>query len=372
MSLSTLALRNFRNIETADLSFSPVCNIFVGDNGAGKTNILESIYYLSLARSFRTHQSKKLIRAQTDHLQVVGKVKDRCIDKASVLGIRKSAADTRIRINGETAKQSSRLAGYLPVQVIHPQGHELLERGPKLRRQFLDWGVFHVEPSFLSLWHDYAHTLKQRNAALRQNQLPRAIQLWDDRVINQGEKITSLRKAYLAKLKPHIHNYCSSLIGTEVDVDYRVGWLNEMDLADALKNSLDLDRQCGYTRVGPHRADLIFKNKKNRVQDYFSRGQQKLLVCALRLAQIKQLIDETKRDPLILIDDLAAELDEAHRESLIATALGTGAQVFMTTTQRSVLKLKPMPEYKMFHVEHGDITEMVQSEMQTEINHESV
>jgi len=351
MSLKTLSLRNFRNVKTADLNFSAACNIFIGENGAGKTNIIESIYYLSLARSFRTNQSKKLIAAQADHLQVVGKVTDTSANRDSVLGIRKTVSDTQIRINGETAKQSSRLAAYLPVQVIHPQGQELIEQGPKLRRQFLDWGVFHVEPSFLSLWHDYAHTLKQRNAALRQGQAPRAIQLWDDRVIDQGEKITGLRMAYLDKLKPYIKDYCTSLINVDVEVDYRSGWLNELGFADALKSSLELDRQYGYTRMGPHRADLVFKSENNRVQDYFSRGQQKLLVCALRLAQIKQLINETKRDALILIDDLAAELDEDHRRRLIKTAIETGAQVFITSTQLALLKLKSIPEYKVFHVE---------------------
>lgn len=372
MSLSVLTLQNFRNIEAADLNFSSVCNIFLGANGAGKTNILEAIYYLSLARSFRTRQPKKIIHLQADYLQLVGKVKETGTKSDSVLGIRKSVDGTQIRINGETAKQASRLAAYLPVQVIHPQGHQLLEQGPKLRRQFLDWGVFHVEPSFLSLWHDYAHTLKQRNAALRQGQQPRAIQLWDQRVIEQGEKITSLRIAYLDKLQPHIQHYCSVLMGQEVILDYRQGWPAEVAFSTALKSGLELDRQHGYTRIGPHRADLVFKCENNRVQDFFSRGQQKLLVCALRLAQIKQLKKETKREGLILIDDLAAELDDHHCETLITNALATGAQVFITSTHLDLLKIKSGSEYKLFHVEHGDITEMVQSGMQTEIIHESV
>ncbi len=368
MALNRLTLRNFRNIEAAELKFSSTGNIFVGQNGAGKTNLLESIYFLSLARSFRTSQLKKIIHSQTDYLQVVGCVKDTCTAVDSVLGIRKSVANTQIHINGETVKQSSRLAAYLPLQVIHPQGHQLLELGPKLRRQFLDWGVFHVEPSFLSLWHDYAHTLKQRNAALRQGQAPRAIQLWDERVIEQGEKITDLRKAYLHKLQPHIRYYCLLLIGLDVDVEYRLGWLNEGGFAHALKKGLELDRQQGYTRMGPHRADLVFKNENTRVQDYFSRGQQKLLVCALRLAQIKQLKNETKRDPLILIDDLASELDEHHREKFIKTVFETGAQVFISTTDLDLLKLKSGSGCKVFHVERGEVTEMVHSGMQTEIS----
>ncbi len=359
MSLSTLTLQYFRNIEFAELDFSHRCNIIVGDNGAGKTNILESIYFLSVARSFRTSQVKKIMQTHSEHLQVVGKMQESGAGADSVLGIRKSATETLIRINGESVKQSSRLAAFLPIQVIHPQGHQLLEQGPKQRRQFLDWGVFHVEPSFLSLWHDYARTLKQRNAALRQGQSPRSIQLWDTGLIELGEKMTSLRKAYLQKLQPHISDYCSALIGMDVDVDYRSGWMHELDLAGALKNGLEMDRQQGFTRTGPHRADLVFKSENQRVQDYFSRGQQKLLVCALRLAQIKQLKEEQKRDAALLIDDLAAELDENHRAKLLSAAMDTGAQIFITTTHLHLLKIGTEDECKVFHVEHGHVTEMV-------------
>ncbi len=361
MSLSTLTLQHFRNIEFAELDLSHGCNIIVGDNGAGKTNILEGIYYLSLARSFRTSQLKKIIQTHSEHLQVVGKVRESGTGTDSVLGIRKSAAETQIRINGESVKQSSRLAAFLPLQIIHPQGHQLLEQGPKQRRQFLDWGVFHVEPSFLSLWHDYTRTVKQRNAALRQSQAPRAIQLWDTRLIELGEKMTSLRKAYLQKLQPHISFYCSILIGMDVDVDYRWGWASELNFSTALKNGLEMDRQQGFTRIGPHRADLVFKSENQRVQDYFSRGQQKLLVCALRLAQIKQLRDEMDRDAVLLIDDLAAELDENHRAKLFKAAAETGAQVFITTTHLHLLKSGIEYACKVFHVEHGHVTEMVQS-----------
>jgi len=210
MFLSKLTLRHFRNITAAEFEFSNSINIFVGDNGAGKTNILESIYYLSIARSFRSSQTKKIIQSEKDYLQVVGHVQDSCSGTGSVLGVRKSSVKTQIRINGETTTQSSQLATYLPVQIIHPQGHQLLEQGPKQRRQFLDWGVFHVEPSFLSLWHDYSHTLKQRNAALRQRQTSKAVELWNPRLLTLGEKMTGLRKRYLEMLQPHIKYYCST------------------------------------------------------------------------------------------------------------------------------------------------------------------
>lgn len=368
MSLSTLSLRNFRNIESAELGLSTQCNIIIGDNGAGKTNILESIHYLSLARSFRTSQAKKIIQSQRDYLQVVGHIQNSAMGRGSTLGIRKSIAEIQIRINGESIKQSSQLAAYLPVQIIHPQGHQLLEQGPKQRRQFLDWGVFHVEPSFLPLWHDYSRTLKQRNAALRQGQAPRAIQLWDPRLVELGEKMTGLRTMYLHKLQPHINQYCSNLLGLEVDADFRPGWTNELDFKQALEKGLVLDRAQGFTRMGPHRADIVFKCENNRVQDYFSRGQQKLLVCALRLAQIKLLNDEKARNAVLLIDDLVAELDEQRRAKLFTAALETGAQVFITSTHLDLLKFVTESDCKVFHVEHGHVTEMVHSDPQMEIN----
>jgi len=368
MSLSTLSLRYFRNIESAELNLSPHCNIIIGDNGAGKTNILESIYYLSLTRSFRTAPVKNIIHSEHDYLQVVGKVQDNDAGRDCILGIRKSAVATQIRINGESIKQSSRLAAYLPVQIIHPQGHQLLEQGPKQRRQFLDWGVFHVEPSFLALWHDYSHTLKQRNAALRQGQAAKAIQLWDQRLLGLGQKMTDLRIRYLDALQPHIRHYCDALIALDVEASYRSGWPSDQDFDHALKKGLELDRQQGFTRVGPHRADLVFKSNNKRVQDYFSRGQQKLLVCALRLAQIKLLNTEKARNAVLLVDDLAAELDTQHRAKLFAAALETGAQVFVTSTQLDLLQPAMACDCKVFHVEHGHVTEMVQSATQMESN----
>ncbi len=354
MSLNKLGLRYFRNIEAAELIFSDNFNIIYGDNGAGKTNILESIYYLSLARSFRTTQPRKLIQLNQDYLQVVG------TKESVVLGIQKSVSGVQIKINGERIKQASRLTTLLPVQLIHPQSHELLEQGPKQRRQFLDWGVFHVEPTFLPLWHDYSHTLKQRNAALRQGQANNYIQLWDARLIDSGEKMTELRLAGLKKLQPHIDRYSLALIGQKIEAAYRPGWTRKQDFADALNNSLDQDKHYGFTRAGPHRADLVFTCKNNRVQDYLSRGQQKLLICALRFAQIKFLKEEKNEDVILLIDDLAAELDEQHRMKLIETALETGAQIFVTANQLNLLGMKNSIEHKVFHVEHGQVTEVVQ------------
>ncbi len=361
MSLNKLELRYFRNIKKADFSFSDTFNIIVGNNGAGKTNILESIYYLSLSRSFRTSQTKKLIQFQENYLQVIGYLKDSFSGADSILGIRKSVADSQIKINGEMIKQLSRLAVTLPVQVIHPQGHQLLEQGPKQRRQFLDWGVFHVEPVFLSIWHAYTHTLKQRNAALRQGQATKFIQLWDKGLLELGEKMTFLRKQYLNSIQPYISKYCLSLMKLEIAVEYRCGWAANTDFESALNNGLEFDRRSGFTRCGPHRADLIFNCDNNRVQDYLSRGQQKLLVCALRLAQIKLLKKQKQQDVVLLIDDVAAELDEQHREKLINTALETGAQIFVSTNQLDLLKFNEKVNYKVFHVEHGQVSEMVQS-----------
>ncbi|HFQ14234.1 MAG TPA: DNA replication/repair protein RecF [Gammaproteobacteria bacterium] len=359
MSLASLGLRHFRNIETADLHFSPVCNLIAGDNGAGKTNLLESIFYLSLSRSFRTRHLRHLLPANADYLQLVGKVRDEN-GHESVLGIRRSTEGMTIRINGETVHQSSRLAAFLPVQLIHPESHQLLEQGPKQRRQFLDWGVFHVEPSFLSHWQDYRHCLKQRNAALRQGQGEKAVRLWDERLIERGTSMTQQRLSYLQQLRPHIDYFCRQLLESEIEVVYRQGWPKAQDFASALREHLPTDQQQGFTRVGPHRADLAFFSDQHRVQDYFSRGQQKLLVCALRLAQIRQLRQATGQAGVLLIDDLAAELDQAHRNALLEAALKTEAQLFITTTHPDLLDRARLPACKLFHVKHGQVEEVVQ------------
>ena len=343
MQLSQVEIQRVRNLETVTLLPVEGLNLIYGSNASGKTSLLEAIYLLSHGRSFRTPNIRAVIQHQTENLQVFGKVKHEKSASYINLGIERGPTHTQIRINQNTVHQTSRLAAYLPVQVINPEAHRLLENGPSQRRRFLDWGLFHVEPSFNETWQHYNRILKQRNAALRKKQSEKNVVLWDRSLIEAAEKLTNMRQQYVSELIPYLHNYANRLIQTSPAVQYRQGWPQDMSLTEALQRSFDQDSQQGYTRNGPHRADLRLMVNGMPVQEHFSRGQQKLLVCAMRLAQISHLKNRLNHYSVVLVDDLAAELDIIHRKRLLELLVDTEAWL----------------SHKLFHVEHGQIVEVI-------------
>ena len=358
MYLSQLDIRQVRNLQDIKIKPSKTCNYIYGANASGKTSLLEAIYLLSIARSFRTTHIKHVISHNSPTLQVFGRIQDN--NQNIPVGIERSAKKTRIRINGADVKAVSELSSLLPVQIINPDVHKLLEQGPKYRRQFIDWGVFHVEHSFLSAWQQYYRVLKQRNASLRRKQNTKSIILWNDQLIEFAKIITLSRENYLSGFIPIFNKYVQKLMGLKVDIAYQRGWSLDSSFTDTLNLSLDKDTFKGYTSFGPHRADLEISFKGLLVQNCFSRGQQKLLVCAMRLAQISHLQQKTQQKSIVLVDDLAAELDIEHRQNLIELLVDTQAQLFVTATEKNSFSLPPEIEPKMFHVEHGILKEVVQ------------
>lgn len=358
MHLTQLDIRQVRNLHNVDIKPGKRCNYIYGANASGKTSVLEAIYLLSVARSFRTTHIKHVISHDQTSLQVFARISSN--NYTSAVGIERSSKKTRIRINGEDVKQVSELSALLPVQIINPDVHKLLEQGPKYRRQFIDWGVFHVEHTFLMAWQQYYRVLKQRNAALRRKLDTKTITLWDEQLIQFAKTITLSRENYLLGFLPIFNKYVEKLMGLSVDLQYQRGWNSEESFTDTLKESFEKDIFKGFTSLGPHRADLEISHNGILVQNCFSRGQQKLLVCAMRLAQISHLKQETNQQSLLLVDDLAAELDVEHRQNLIELLIDTGAQLFVTATEKTSFVLPAEIESKMFHVEHGILKEVVQ------------
>jgi DNA replication and repair protein RecF len=242
---------------------------------------------------------------------------------------------------------------------VHPDIHQLVQSGPGLRRQFLDRGVFHVEHGFLPEWQRYQRALRQRNAALKGRGPTRA---WDTELARHGERLDGLRDDYLSALGPPFKSACRELLDRDdVDLGYRRGWPEGRTLADVLEEGAATDRRQGFTGRGAHRCDFRLTVGGREVRDRVSRGQQKLLLCALQLAQAELQQTRTGSAGLLLIDDLPAELDAAHRARLIDALHALGSQVFVTATDVALLEhaLGGDPAPKVFHVEHGRVAEMV-------------
>ena len=362
MSLSRISVTGVRNLQPVTLSPSPRINILHGDNGSGKTSFLEAVHLLGMARSFRSTRLNPVISHDLSSCTVFGQVELEN-DQTTALGIaRDRSGDVKIRINGQSVKSAAELADALPLQLINPDSFRLLEGAPKLRRQFLDWGVFHVERRFLSAWQRLQQALRQRNSWLRHGTLDAASQaVWSRELTVASEEIDRYRRDYIQQLKPVFEQTLVSLLDLEgFQLSYYRGWDKGRELADVLSSTIERDRAMGHTQAGPQRADLRLRINGHNAAETLSRGQQKLVVCALRIAQ-GHLVSEAKRGQCIyLVDDLPSELDDHHRHALCRLLEQLNCQVFITCVDSHVLKAGWCDDtpVSMFHVEHGAIAQV--------------
>ncbi|MBT5229765.1 MAG: DNA replication/repair protein RecF [Methylococcales bacterium] len=353
MTIEQLNLTNFRSIKAASIEPSSRLNLITGNNGSGKTTLMEAIYYLGRGKSFKTSKNSKIISTGEDSFTLYSQLSG---SPATTIGIQKSKTTSTVKLNGQTINSSSKLAQYCPLLLIHPESHHLLEQGPQQRRHFMNWGLFHVEHAFLPLWNQYSQVLKQRNALLRNRDVS-AIKPWDIQFVELSEKIDLLRQHYVSKVNAYFTASCHSLLGLEdINLVYRRGWNQESQLADLLASSTLRDIESGFTRAGPHRADISIVHDKQNVHQIVSRGQQKLIITALLLSQAQYLDEMKQQKAIILVDDLTSELDQHHLQKLYEIIMGLDTQVFITAISDNFTSGVKIPSHsKMFHVEHGHL-----------------
>lgn len=358
MNLSRLLIRDFRNIEDADLALANGFNFLIGPNGSGKTSVLEAIYTLGHGRAFRSIQANRVIRHEQAQFILHGKLGHLDASrKALSLGLSKNReGDSKVRIDGTDGHKIAELAKLLPMQLITPEGFTLLNGGPKYRRAFIDWGCFHNEPLFFSVWSDLKRLLKQRNAALRQVSRYEQIRHWDQQLAPLAEQISQWRSEYIAGIAENIEQTCQQFLPEFVlSVSFQRGWDKEIDYSELLERQFERDKMLTYTASGPHKADLRIRANGTPVEDMLSRGQLKLLMCALRLAQGEFFTQQSGQRCLYLLDDFASELDSGRRQLLAARLKATQAQVFVSAITPEQVKDMIDVNSKMFSVEHGKI-----------------
>lgn len=355
--LASIEANDFRNFANLSLELSPKFNIISGLNGSGKSSILESVYFLALARSFRTHVTNHVIQYQKNATVVSGIIKDRNNLKVNAGIQKKRHGETEIHINGESSKSPIALAKLLPAILINPDSYILIHGGPTARRQFLNWAVFHVEQSFILIWKNFHRCLKQRNMALKTGLSISEIQFWDKEFIELSLILDQIYSSYIEKLTPEVQDILRDLTNLDgISLEHYPGWDKSASLEHLLKESSFRERQQGYTLIGPHRADLKITFKGTSAQEILSRGEQKLLVFAMQLAQARLLDKIAGIKVIYLIDDLAAELDAAHRKKIIDFLISLDAQVFLTCLDaQQIYPDLGLSDLKMFHVEHGEV-----------------
>ncbi len=364
MALQQLRIDSVRNLRRVRLDRLQRVNVFYGANGSGKTSLLESIHLLGMARSFRGNSVKSLISHDATTCTVYGAASLPSSPALLSLGVQRNrGGEAQIRLAGQPVKTVAELAEQLPLQVITAESFSLLTGPPGGRRQYLDWGVFHVEHTFFSQWQRFQRCIKQRNMLLRRGKIDdHELAFWTRDLAAAGTAITAHRKAYFERLTPRFIETMSQLAPSlpALELRFRQGWDAGLNYTEALDQGLATDVEQGYTHTGPQRADIRVTSGGHSAADTLSRGQQKLVVCGLKLAQGLLMSELGKGDCTYLIDDLPSELDQEHSETVCGFLAAMGAQVFITCVEREEL-LSVWPEAKsealaMFHVEHGEVS----------------
>jgi len=352
LALQTLLVQNLRIIEQLDVSFAADANLFIGENGAGKTSILEAIDILSRGRSFRERRTSPLLRKESEELTISGKTTS--LEQTTHLGIQKSPRMTTLHCNQEKVASISNHASYLPVLSMHPDSHQLIQGGGKYRRNYLDWSAFHVKPQFLQNWRSYNKCLRQRNVALKNQVSEEELLVWTKQLAALGEEVDSARSQIFQEISPIFTEFASILLPEcEISMNYQRGWPEDLFLEAALLEVRDQEVQGKSTRRGPHKADIkIFLNQQEAAAAA-SRGQQKLLAACLLLAQIDHIQTYSEQKCVVLLDDIRAELDQPHAHALISALQTLGCQVFITAIELEQIDLNGWEDTRVFHVKQG-------------------
>ncbi|MDM7859347.1 DNA replication/repair protein RecF [Alteromonas sp. ASW11-36] len=368
MKLNQLQITNFRNLKTVTISPSSDLNLIYGANGSGKSSLLEALHFIGFGRSFRTNKPNNAIAHQETSFTIFAQCNQESESPLSV-GLQRSADDQFVcSINGERSNRVSDMASLVPVQIFTPQSIELLIGSPGARRRFIDWGLFHVEHSFSDMFRNYQRVLRQRNALLKSMQISKAsvsseilaqLDYWTNQLSILGTTIDENRKSYWESFEPLFKAISSQFLPEfSFELSYHSGWDSNVPLADFLRQRFDSERRYGYTSYGPHKADFKIKVDGTLAVEVLSRGQLRMLVAALQLAQTKHLFNQKNQSGLFLLDDIGAELDEEKRRLFINELIKTTSQVFVTAIEKQQL-FEPtnITNIKVFHVEHGRVTE---------------
>ena len=354
MVVERLDVENVRNIEAAHLEFDPGLNLLVGPNGAGKTAALEALHLVFRGRSFRTTRTDSVVRHGAKRLAVGAGCRDPARGRIRVAYVR-DGGRVELSRDGHAVRQSSAIATLQPIQLLLPDLSDLVFGAPAIRRQWLDWGTFHVKHDHAATLRDYLRVLRQRNALLRMDDR-QTLHVWTEQVAELGELVAKNRRDYFELLKPEIELSLAALHAeVAMTVDYWPGWRGER-LAETLGEQHDRDVKSGLTNAGPHRADIGIRCEQGDASQVLSRGQGKVVASALRLAQARHLATAGRRS-LFLIDDVGAELDEAHNERLATVLDDMDCQIVATSANPGAGDvLRGTRGGRLFHVEQGRLT----------------
>ena len=308
-NLERLSIRNLRVLEKLDILKTSTCNLIIGGNATGKTTTLEAVYLLGHGRSFKTLRAQQFIRFGEKESLIRG------ISDNKVLEVAKTTKKTQLSINKKPVDRKEIVVS-LPVRKFTPHDHQMIEGGSVLRRQFLDWGPFHLNKQYPAQWQKFVRALRQRNQALKERR--QDIVYWDNQYIQLACEIDQQRKKYWEDIQVLTEKTIAKVLGIQQpSCEYYPGWDTKATLAETLQRNRKREFEKGHTLHGPHRADLKLNVLNRSTQQILSRGQQKLWNIAMNLAQIEHYYQTTQTQCIWVLDDLASELDEKNFKNTI-------------------------------------------------------
>ncbi|WP_313919476.1 DNA replication/repair protein RecF [Tahibacter sp.] len=359
MELCELRLANLRNVVNAEISLGAGVSEFVGANGAGKTSVLEAVYMLSHGRSFRSVKRDSLIRFGEQSLEIFAVISAEGMHRR--LGLSRRRGDWAARLDGVEISSLAELLREIAVVCFEPGSHALISGAAEERRHFVDWALFHVEPTYVEVARRYRRALSQRNALLRQGGRDEDLDIWDAELARTASSLAGWRGDYLALLDPLVAEI-GAVLASELgapELRYSRGWAAELTLIDALAERRSRDRERAHTSVGPHRADWRISFEAAPEREHLSRGQEKLAALLCLLAQARLFREQRGEWPVICLDDLASELDSSHQEAVACWLDSIDAQVLITGTAPMPTEFMRRRKHAVFHVEQGSVTRLL-------------
>ncbi len=367
MFLKKLILSNFKNYDEAELAFSGNINCFVGENGAGKTNILDAVYYLSFCKSYFSSTDIQNIKHGRDFFAVHGFYQNQEKNEDKVSVVQKRGQKKSVRFNGKEYDRLADHIGKIPLVMVSPYDRDLINEGSEVRRKYIDGVISQFDKFYLNDLLEYNRALQQRNRLLKDFAENRyfdetSLSVWDDIMITRGKRLFEKRKQFLEEFNPLFTQYYQLLSNgkEEVGIEYDTQ-LENNDFEALLKNVRDKDLALRYSSAGVHKDDLRFLMSGYAVKRFGSQGQQKSFVIAVKLAQFDFTKSKMGFKPILLFDDIFDKLDGS-RVSQIVDLVGNDnfGQVFITDTQEeriaSIFKKNNL-EHAIFRVINGTVKE---------------
>ena len=355
MFIKEIYLKNFRNYDEQKIELNESANDFFGNNAQGKTNILEALYFCALGRSFRTHKESELINFKDSFSNIVVNYQKSNRDNCIEISLNKKNSKV-IKYNGIKLSKNSELVGHINLVIFSPDDIMILKQGPALRRKFLDILISQLKPKYLHELNEYNKILEQRNAMLKSKKLD-TIDIWNEQLAIQTEKIYSYRKEYIDKLQEKLKVIHPGLTDNKeiIEIKYKTRFKDKETFIEILNENKNLDLLRGYTSEGSHREDFEISINGKSLNLYGSQGQHRTAVLALKIAELKIIKEEIGENPVLLLDDVTSELDE-HRVMSIFEVV-KDYQVLITCTDiNSVLKYDCLTKnIKLYNISNGHV-----------------